>query len=307
MEKSKINLKMFTYLCIGLLVVMILLLILKFAFLTSETGMPFMKNYSKPVEIKWDLFRKPLSVSLPVLDIGLTPVPRATTSGSFVSLVADVKGVSQGPFIYRFDCYGDGTFELETEATFQKVYTASNLCFFNEYGVFTPKVVVEGLFDYFQDGKQVQEQKTSQVGSIVTISDSNLAPVFSACDVDNIEGTTQVNFKFNFTAQATDPNGDEIKYEWDFGDGNKVEGQNVEYNYKSMGFYIPKVKVTDEKGAFSYCVASSLTILKGLSSFDVAKVPEKIGRKNPFAVVTGGEEELILDVPKIENPATTTP
>ncbi len=304
MEKDKINLKKFIYLCAGLLLIMVFLLVLKFVFPSSKIDIPFVQNYDKPVEINWELLRKPLSVSLPALDITLTPIPQATTSGSYVSLTAEVKGASQGPFIYRFDCQSDGVFELETEATFQKVYTASEVCLFSEDGVFTSKIVVDGLFDYFQDGAQVQEQKTSQVSSIITISDSNLAPVFSICDVDSIEGTTQVNFKFNFISEATDPNGDEIKYEWDFGDGNKIEGQNVEYNYKAMGFYIPKVKATDEKGAFSYCVADSLTILKGLSFFDVVKIPQMIGRENPFAKVTA--DELILEIPEIESIATTT-
>ena len=305
METGKINFKQFIYLCLGLFLIVVLLLILKFVFSSTKIDTPFIQNYSKPVEIKWDLFRKPLSITLPVLDIALTPVPQATTSGAYVSLTAEVKGVSQGPFIYRFDCSGDGVFELETEATFQKMYTANNLCLFNEEGTFVSKVVVEGLFDYFQDGQQIQEQKTSQVSSVVKISDSNLAPVFSACDVDSIEGTTQVNFKFNFTSEASDPNGDEIKYEWDFGDGNKAEGQNVEYNYKTVGFYIPKAKVTDTKGAFSYCIASSLTILKGLSYFEIIKVPQRIGRENPFAEVTA--DELILEIPEIKSPATTTP
>jgi len=301
MEIEKIDLKRFTYLCLGLALVAVFLLILKFAFPSPIIDIPPIESYIKPVGINWEILRKPLSVGLPALDISLVPSPEATTSGAYVSLVAEVKGVSQGPFIYHFDCQDDGVFELETEATFQKKYTAQSLCFFSEEGVFTSKVVVDGFFDYFQNGQEVKEKKTSQASSAVQIFDSNLAPIFSACDVDNVEGTTQVNFKFNFSSQAQDPNGDEIKYEWDFGDGNKAEGQNVEYSYKAMGLYVPKVKVMDNKGAFSYCVAKSLTILKGLSSFDVVKVPQRVGRQNPFSVVK--PEDLVLDTTKS---ATTT-
>lgn len=305
METGKIDLKKFTYACLGAAVIIIFLLVLKFAFPSVVIDIPPIESYINPVGINWDILRKPLSVGLPVLDISLAPSPEATTSGAYISLEAEVKGVSQGPFIYHFDCQGDGVFELETEAIFQKKYIAQNLCFFDKEGTFTPKVVVDGFFDYFQDGQEVKEKKTSQAGSIVKISDSNLAPIFSACDVDNIEGTTQVNFKFNFSSQAIDPNGDEIKYEWDFGDGNKAQGQNVEYSYKAMGLYVPKVKAIDSKGAFSYCIAKSLTILKGLSSFDVIQAPQRVGRQNPFATVR--PEDLILDNLKIETPTTTVP
>ena len=302
METGKIDLKRFTYACLGVAVLVVFLLVLKFAFPSAEIDMPPIESYIKPVGINWDILRKPLSVSLPVLDIGLASLPETTTSGAYVSLVAEVKGASQGPFIYHFDCHGDGVFELETEAVFQKIYTAQNVCFFSGEGSFTPKVTVDGFFEYFQDGQEIKEKKTAQAGSMVEISDSNLAPVFSACDVDSVEGTTQVNFKFNFSSQAQDPNGDEIKYEWDLGDGNRAQGQNIEYSYKAMGLYVPKVKAIDSKGAWALCVAKSLTILRGLSSFEVMQAPQKVGRQNPFSAVK--PEDLVLSAPK--SSASTT-
>lgn len=305
METGKIDFKKFTYVCLGAALLVILLLVLKFAFPSTVVDIPPIESYIKPVGINWGILRKPLSVSLPVLDASLVSSPESTTSGAYVSLVAEVKGVSQGPFIYHFDCQDDGVFELETEAIFQKKYIAQNLCFFDKEGIFAPKVIIDGFFDYFQDGQEIKEKKTSQAITAVKISDSNLAPIFSACDVDSVEGTTQVNFKFNFSSEAQDPNGDEIKYEWDFGDGNKADGKNVEYSYKAMGFYVPKVKAIDNKGAFSYCVAKSLTILKGLSSFDVIQAPQRKGRQNPFSIVK--PEDLVFDTTKSATPTTTIP
>ena len=305
METGKIDLKKFIYVCLGAAVIIALLLVLKVAFPSVAVEIPPIESFIKPVGIKWDILRKPLSVSLPVLDIGLVASPETTTSGAYVSLIAEVKGVSQGPFIYHFDCQDDGVFEQETEAVFQKIYTAQNICFFNQQGSFAPKVIVDGFFDYFQDGQEIKEKKTSQASSVVTITDSNLAPVFSSCDVDSIEGTTQVNFKFNFSSEATDPNGDEINYEWDFGDGNKAQGQNVEYSYKAIGLYVPKVRAIDKKGASSLCVAKSLTILRGLSSFDVIKPPQGVGRQNPFSTVK--PEDLVLANLKKEAATTTIP
>jgi len=303
MQAEKIDFKKFTYACFGVAVIVVILLVLKIVFPDIVINAPPIENYTKSVSINWDILRKPLFVGLPALDISLTSSPEATTSGAYVSLTAEVQGASQGPFIYHFDCQNDGIFELETDAVFQKIYTAQSVCFFGQEGVFTPNVTVDGFFDYFQDGQEIKEKRTAQAISKVEISDSNLPPAFSVCDVDSVEGTTQVNFKFNFTSQAQDPNGDELKYEWDFGDGNKAEGQNVEYSYKEMGFYVPKVKAIDPKGAFAYCVAKSLTILRGLSSFDIIKTSQIIkGRIDPFSVVR--PEDLILNTAKSEESKT---
>ncbi|MDD5738746.1 MAG: PKD domain-containing protein [Candidatus Pacebacteria bacterium] len=301
---EKIDFKKFTYACFGAAVIVVVLLILKIIFPDIVINVPPAENYTKSVSINWDILRKPLSVSLPALDIDLISSPQATTSGAYVSLTAEVKGASQGPFIYHFDCQNDGIFELETDAVFQKIYTAQNICFFDKEGVFTPNVVVDGFFDYFQDGQEIKEKRTAQAISKVEVSDSNLPPVFLGCDVDSVEGTTQVNFKFNFTSKAQDPNGDGIKYEWDFGDGNKAEGQNVEYSYKTMGFFVPKVKAIDPKGAFAYCVAKSLTILRGLSSFETISTSRMLkGRQDPFSIVK--PEDLVLDTIKNTTPIIT--
>ncbi|MDO8524065.1 MAG: PKD domain-containing protein [bacterium] len=298
MEQLQFSFRQFIYLSGGLFVVVIFLLILKFVFPVATVDILPAESSTKPVVFNWELLRKPISISLPSLDIALSAFPQATTSGAFIDLTAEVKGVSQGPFVYHFDCQSDGVFELETEPVFQKRYTAESLCLFNQEGDFKAKVVVDGFFDYFQNTQEVKEKKTAETQTDIIVQTTNLPPVFSQCDVDNVEGTTQINFNFNFTSQAQDPNGDELTYEWDFGDGNKAEGQNVEYGYKTMGFFIPKVKVTDSKGAFSYCIAKSLTVLKGLSSFEIEKKPEIIGRQDPFSPVKIGE------LPKTQ--ATTT-
>lgn len=293
MENGKIDYKRFVYLSLGLGLVIILLLVLKFAFPSEIVDMPSFESYLKPASINWTLLRRPISVVAPSLQISLTSIPETAASGTPVSLEAEVMGISQGPFIYHFDCNGDGIFELESEAVLQKKYTAQNLCFFNKKGLFSPEVIVDGIFDYYQDGQEIKENKTVRISSVVEIVDSNLPPVFSVCDVSSIEGTTQVNFKFNFSSQATDPNGDEVKYEWDFGDGNTAQGQNVEYGYKTTGLFIPRVKAFDANGAFSYCIAKSLTILNGLSSFENVSTPWKLGRANPFSPVTS--EELVVN------------
>ena len=55
-----------------------------------------------------------------------------------------------------------------------------------------------------------------------------------------------------FTATASDPNGDPITYEWDFGDASATElGQTVTHVYDTAGDYTYSVTVTDDGGLFT--------------------------------------------------------
>ncbi|MFH0739905.1 MAG: PKD domain-containing protein [bacterium] len=308
MEEKKFSFRQFIYLSGGLFLIVIFLLVLKLFFPNTVVNTALEDIPTRQASLNWDLLRKPISVIDPTLSATLSALPQTTTSGSYVDLTAKVEGISQGPFTYHFDCRGDGVFELETGTSFQKNYTAQDLCFFDKEGVFLAKVVVDGFFVFFRDGQEIKEKRTAEAQTEITVQTTNVAPFFSKCDVDSTEGTTQVNFKFNFTAEAQDPNGDEIKYEWDFGDGNKAEGQNVEYTYKTVGYFVPKAKVTDSRGGFSYCVADSLTVLKGLSSFEVEKKPEIIGRQDPFSPVKPGEllKKQATTTKTVATQATTT-
>lgn len=53
----------------------------------------------------------------------------------------------------------------------------------------------------------------------------------------------------NFTADATDPEGDEVTFEWNFGDGNHSTEQNPTHVYTAPGTYRSRVTVTDQGGA----------------------------------------------------------
>lgn len=294
MEQEREENKIFTYLCLGLGLAAALLLVFKVFLQPKPIFVPSLESLQTPVVVNWNLLRKPLAVNFPSLNISLSANPQATNTNSSINLTAEVKGAVQGPFIYKFDCQGDGNLELTTDPTLQKKYTAEKLCSFQQEGVYQAQATVDGFFNYFKDGQEVKEKKTSQSTASITIGSANAAPDFISCDVDSVEGTTQTNFKFSFSSQAQDPNGDEIQYEWDLGDGTKMAGQNIEYTYKQMGLYVPKVKAIDGKGAAAFCVAKSLTVLKGLSAFELIAEPSSIGRQDPFSVYKPGEEGLVV-------------
>jgi type 1 glutamine amidotransferase len=51
-----------------------------------------------------------------------------------------------------------------------------------------------------------------------------------------------------FTAQGTDPDGDELTYAWDFGDGGTATTKDAMHTYTEVGVFYAKVTVSDGKG-----------------------------------------------------------
>ncbi|MDH3704955.1 MAG: PQQ-dependent sugar dehydrogenase [Acidimicrobiia bacterium] len=65
-----------------------------------------------------------------------------------------------------------------------------------------------------------------------------------------------------FAASASDPDGDTVTYEWDFGDGTTSSQRNVGHTYTSVGTYIAQLRVT-AGGATT--VGDPITIVAGLA------------------------------------------
>ncbi len=73
-------------------------------------------------------------------------------------------------------------------------------------------------------------------------------------------------------SSSYDPDGQIVRYEWDFGDGSKGTGSLVSHVYVSRGVYTAKLTVIDDKGAFGI---SFVTIDVGGGS-DVVTVKAKV-------------------------------
>jgi PKD repeat protein len=53
-----------------------------------------------------------------------------------------------------------------------------------------------------------------------------------------------------FDASASsDPDGDPLRFRWDFGDGSSAEGKIVQHTYKKAGEYVVILTVSDPAGA----------------------------------------------------------
>lgn len=250
----------------------------------SPSVSPQISKMAKKIEINFDLFKSPLSVALPAFSVKLEAEP---SSGSAplkaVGLLASIQGSVIGPFIYKFDCNNDGTYEKEVSDNVNN-YRAQDLCNYEKEGNYTAKVLVENTLTYFsKEGEKKTEKKNTEATTVISVKSANNPPMISYCDVSSTEGTTQTDFKFKFLVEATDLDKDSLNYRWDFGDGQSSTEQNPAYSYEKPGNFVPIVTVSDGKGGEAVCSPSSLSKLKDFKSFEEINYPkEKIGRENPF-------------------------
>jgi len=75
----------------------------------------------------------------------------------------------------------------------------------------------------------------------------NARPEITSVSADPIEGEQPMEVTFG--AEASDPEGEDVTYEWDFGDGSTATGPSPTHTYELSGVYEPTVTVTDASGA----------------------------------------------------------
>lgn len=80
----------------------------------------------------------------------------------------------------------------------------------------------------------------------VVVEPNNTAPTADAGSNMTVE--TNVSATFN-ASNSSDPDGDNLTYDWDFGDGATATGEVVNHTYDTEGTYNATVTVTDEHGA----------------------------------------------------------
>lgn len=86
----------------------------------------------------------------------------------------------------------------------------------------------------------------------------NLPPKISSCRVLPTQGNIQTDFQFE--VNADDPDGDNLTFLWDFGDGKSSDGINPAHQYSQVGTFEPKVKVSDGKGGEDICSTAWVVI-----------------------------------------------
>jgi PKD repeat protein/plastocyanin len=108
---------------------------------------------------------------------------------------------------------------------------------YKEPGTYTAKVTVT-------DGHDASA--TAEVVVEVTDPPGNLPPTVQAA-VAPASGMAPLSTLLS--AEGTDPDGDELTYSWQFGDGQAANGRLVQHVYLLSGTYTATVTATDEQGA----------------------------------------------------------
>ena len=80
----------------------------------------------------------------------------------------------------------------------------------------------------------------------IAYSSGNRAPL-AAINADKTVGKTPLTVKFN-ADESKDFDGDELTYEWTFGDGEKSSEKNPVYVFQKSGEYKVNLTVTDPSG-----------------------------------------------------------
>lgn len=125
---------------------------------------------------------------------------------------------------------------------------------------------------------------------------SNQSPVILSATA-NATSASSAPFTVQFTADAFDPEGQSLDFDWDFGDGSSANGASVSHTYTSIGTYEAQVVVSDSNFTV---VSDPITIAIGsppTASIDFyPQAPFIAGQ--PISVVGSGydpDESLGLD------------
>lgn len=114
---------------------------------------------------------------------------------------------------------------------------------------------------------QCADHYDPEIGGYVNVGRGELAevivlknhpPDIISCRVTPSQGTT--NTQFLFDVEARDPDGEQLSYQWDFGDGVVSKQQTPQHSFPREGTYTPTVIVRDGAGEQQECSAAWVVI-----------------------------------------------
>ncbi len=124
---------------------------------------------------------------------------------------------------------------------------------------------------------------TDTVTIVVGNPGGNQAPTVQIA-ASKTSGKAPLNVQF--TAAGTDPDGDQLSYVWDFGDGGAAGGTKVNHQYKTAGTFTAKVTVTDPSGAKGEATVT-ITVTAGSAAAGAPPAPTGGGATLAALTTTG--------------------
>ena len=150
--------------------------------------------------------------------------PQTGNAPLTVSLTSSGSDPEGQTLVYSWD-FGDGGRAFGSSATHT----------YQQPGTYMAKVTVTD-----PDGST----GTAEVEIIVTEAPNRPPTVRAAAD----PGSGEAPIDVRFSAEGSDPDGDSLSYQWDFGDGGQAFGAQATHRYSAPGDYTATVTVTDPDG-----------------------------------------------------------
>ncbi|KFK89342.1 glycosyl hydrolase [Streptomyces sp. JS01] len=133
------------------------------------------------------------------------------------------------------------------------------------------------------------------------LAGSNRSPVAKAA-ADRTSGPTPLAVSFS-SAGSADPEGGNLTYAWDFGDGTTSTDPNPSHTYTTAGTYNPTLTVTDPEGLTG---TASLVVTAGNTAPTVTLTTPadgslfSFGDSVPFTVTVSDPEDGTVDCSKVK-------
>ncbi|MFF3527210.1 PQQ-dependent sugar dehydrogenase [Streptomyces rubiginosohelvolus] len=133
------------------------------------------------------------------------------------------------------------------------------------------------------------------------LAGSNRSPVARAA-ADKTSGPTPLAVSFS-SADSADPEGGNLTYAWDFGDGTTSTDPNPSHTYTTAGTYNPTLTVTDPEGLTG---TASLVVTAGNTAPTVTLTTPadgslfSFGDSVPFTVTVSDPEDGTVDCSKVK-------
>ncbi|MET8602222.1 PQQ-dependent sugar dehydrogenase [Streptomyces rubiginosohelvolus] len=133
------------------------------------------------------------------------------------------------------------------------------------------------------------------------LAGSNRSPVAKAA-ADRTSGPTPLAVSFS-SAGSADPEGGNLTYAWDFGDGTTSADPNPSHTYTTAGTYNPTLTVTDPEGLTG---TASLVVTAGNTAPTVTLTTPadgslfSFGDSVPFTVTVSDPEDGTVDCSKVK-------
>ena len=174
--------------------------------------------------------------------------------------------------------FGDGSNDSGVEVTHT----------FSKAGTYTVRLTVTDA-----DGETDSATVTIRATSPGPGPGGNQAPT-AVFNMSADEGAALVGEAVRFDAgDSTDPDGDDLTYEWDFGDEGSDTGPQVTHAYSKAGTYTVGLTVSD--GSLSDSAEQEIEVIARTNASPVARIATPAGMVEPGVIEVWAGDDLIFD------------